>query len=139
MASLYQTEFLFTLSFHSSWCTSVHGVCYVNLSAKHRTRLYSSKIYSTLSVLRPAACRFVMQIFLKSIGLAGKASRFTAVCRHRSRACPALAALKHREAKKGAGDYVPSQGFGDEIPKGLTGKNAGITIKWMRTKRKEAF
>ena len=29
LASLYQTEFQFTLSFHSSWCTSVHEVCFV--------------------------------------------------------------------------------------------------------------
>ena len=35
------------------------SICYVNLSAKHRPRPQSFTIYSALSVMPPAACRFV--------------------------------------------------------------------------------
>ena len=35
MASLYQTEFVFTLHFHSSWCTSVHEVYYAEDCGAH--------------------------------------------------------------------------------------------------------
>lgn len=53
MASLYQTEFVFTLHFHSSWCTSVHEVCFIHAEAEaDRARRAGRGAFAAADALR---------------------------------------------------------------------------------------
>ena len=65
-------------------------VCYINLSARLRPRPQSSKIYSSLSVMPPTACRFVYalpMICARCLFPASYARYSPACARHRD-VCP---------------------------------------------------